>query len=99
MKHHIARKLLKVTPHATNTEIKNAWKREMILHHPDKNNNAISNVEYCKLLNEAKNTLTNTMHGKIDYRNTDQFDSFEEECIICEDVWKWFLDDYYSLHE
>lgn len=90
MKPHIARRLLRVPHNATNAQIKRAWKREMLLHHPDKHKNNNVKVKYCKSLNEAKYTLLDTFQEISSTQRKNiyyPFDSPEEEFLF----WEWVI--------
>ena len=82
MKPSIARRLLQVDKFATKQEIKIAWKRKMIVHHPDKHMNSLAKVRYCTNLNIAKNTLLNNVNDYSSKKRKNMyypFDSQEEE--------------------
>jgi len=72
MKPHIARRLLKVSQHANHHDIKQAWKKQLIKHHPDHNKNSVHSLKYTRALLEARDTLlelenTDILHYKNDY--------------------------------
>lgn len=58
--------ILEVTTRATPQEIKSAYKRLALLHHPDKNQGDVRSEEMFKLLGEAYRTLS-TPRTRIQY--------------------------------
>lgn len=97
MKPHIAQRLLKLPPNASNYQIKRAWKREMALHHPDRHDNNKGNVKYCKALNKAKYTLLNSFEEICTTKQKNiyyPFESVEEEYLFWERIIRGFNDEW-----
>lgn len=51
--------ILEIKPGASKEEIKKAYRRKSLIHHPDRNNNSIESTEMFKKLNEAYNIISN----------------------------------------
>jgi DnaJ-class molecular chaperone len=51
--------ILGIKPGASEEEIKKAYRRKSLIHHPDRNNNSIESTEIFKKLNEAYDRISN----------------------------------------